>query len=148
MNVLGKSFGFRQAPAPVENEAKAWANFLEKLKELELYLEGKQYIAETDHPTIADIYIYEEVTLAVRTCGVGLGALYNVKSWYERIQAIEKVKEIDDKGYAEYAKFGAIEDEDTYRFIYWSTRGIGSVLRYMLEISGVKYVEDRITNYN
>lgn len=41
-----------------EADAKVFEAFNKRLDEIEEFLEGKEYIAGTSHPTIADVYIY------------------------------------------------------------------------------------------
>lgn len=78
-----------------EQEAPLRERHSQMLADIKWTLASTRYMARSAHPTIADIFVFNELGL---TLGLfNLDDHPEIKSWYEEIGAIPEIKEITDQ---------------------------------------------------
>lgn len=78
-----------------EQEAPLRARFNQFLADVKWMLSETRYVARTSHATIADIFLYNELTLV--TGLLNWEQHPEIKTWFDEIGAIAQVKELADE---------------------------------------------------
>jgi glutathione S-transferase len=80
-----------------EQEAKVKERFNQMLDDLKWVLSETRYVARTNHYTIADFFVYNELSVVVLLKMLCLDDHPEIKAWYEEIGENPCIKELTDE---------------------------------------------------